>query len=50
LENPCLNPEKWPNFNNLKQWKKAFSNTPSGIKTIDIRSLYPSATVKKIAC
>ena len=48
LENPCLNPEKWPNFNNLKQWNKAFSNTPSGIKTIDIRSLYPSATVKKL--
>jgi hypothetical protein len=48
LENPCLNPEKWPNFNNLKQWNKAFSNTPSGIKTIDIRSLYPSATVKKM--
>jgi hypothetical protein len=48
LENPRLNPEKWPNFNNLKQWKNVFTNTPSGIKTIDIRSLYPSATVKKM--
>ena len=28
--------------------EKPFTNTPSGIVTIDIRSLYPSATVKKM--
>ena len=48
LENPRLNPETWPNFHNLEPWKKVFTNTPSGIVTIDIRSLYPSATVKKM--
>jgi hypothetical protein len=48
LENPRLDPETWPNFDNLKPWEKAFRNTPSGIITIDIRSLYPSATVKKM--
>jgi hypothetical protein len=48
LENPSLNSEKWPNFHNLKPWEKIFKNTPAGIVTIDIRSLYPSATVKKM--
>jgi hypothetical protein len=48
LEKPSLNPETWPNFHNLEPWKKVFTNTPSGIITIDIRSLYPSATVKKM--
>ena len=43
---PDLNPDTWPNFNNMEQ--KAFNNTPSGIVTIDIRSLYPSATIKKM--
>ena len=48
LENPRLNPESWPNFHNIDPWKKVFTNTPAGINTIDIRSLYPSATVKKM--
>ena len=48
LEKPSLNPETWPNFHNLEPWEKVFTNTPSGIITIDIRSLYPSATVKKM--
>jgi hypothetical protein len=48
LKNPCLNSETWPNFHNIDPWEKAFTNTPSGIITIDIRSLYPSATVKKM--
>jgi hypothetical protein len=48
LENPNLNIKNWPNFHNLQPWEKNFTNTPSGINTIDIRSLYPSATVKKM--
>jgi hypothetical protein len=48
LEKPHLNPENWPNFHNIDPWKKVFTNTPAGINTIDIRSLYPSATVKKM--
>jgi hypothetical protein len=48
LENPCLNSKTWPNFHNIDPWKKVFTNTPAGINTIDIRSLYPSATVKKM--
>jgi hypothetical protein len=47
MENPCLNAETWPNFHNIDPWKNAFTNTPAGITTIDIRSLYPSAAVKK---
>jgi hypothetical protein len=47
LENPCLNSKTWSNFHNIDPWKKVFTNTPAGINTIDIRSLYPSATVKK---
>lgn len=43
---PNLCPKNWPNFNNLTEWK--FDQKPSGISTIDIRSLYPSASVKKI--
>jgi hypothetical protein len=38
----------WPNFAQIEPWKKAFNTNPSGIVTIDIRSLYPSATVKKM--
>jgi len=35
-------------INNTPMCNKTFDNTPSGIVTIDIRSLYPSATVKKM--
>jgi len=38
----------WPNFSNLKEWKHQFKETPSGIATIDIRSLYPSAALEKL--
>jgi hypothetical protein len=48
LEQPCLNPRSWPNFSKLPSWNRLFNQTPSGISTIDIRSLYPSASVKKI--
>jgi len=45
---PCLDSTCWPNFTNLLPWAKHFSEKPAGISTIDIRSLYPSATVKKL--
>ena len=48
LQKPILKEETWPNFHNLKEWKNTFKETPSGISTIDIRSLYPSASVKKM--
>jgi hypothetical protein len=48
IEKPELNFATWPNFDNLNEWKKTFDQTPSGISTIDIRSLYPSAAVKKL--
>lgn len=48
LDYPNLNPQTWPNFSNLKPWEKFFNETPSGINTVDIRSLYPSAAIKKI--
>ena len=49
IENPNLNSRTWPNFAFCPpQWKKAFTQTPAGIQTIDIRSLYPSASVKKL--
>lgn len=39
----------WPSLVNLQNnWKTVFNNKPSGIMTIDIRSLYPSAACKKI--
>jgi hypothetical protein len=44
-----LDPKTWPNFYKLPtHWKNEFTHTPSGIATIDIRSLYPSASVKKL--
>jgi hypothetical protein len=44
-----LDPKIWPNFYKLPtEWKNIFNHTPSGISTIDIRSLYPSASVKKL--
>jgi len=48
IENPNLDNDKWPNFANLNPWTKHFIEKPVGIATIDIRSLYPSATVKKL--
>ena len=48
LDNPKLSFKSWPNFHNLQTWEKSFNETASGISTIDIRSLYPSASVKKI--
>ena len=48
LNNPNLDKKTWPNFNNLKTWNKIFNEKPSGITIFDIRSLYPSAAVKKI--
>jgi len=48
ISNPHLEPSSWPNFNNLQPWTKCFTETPSGIITFDIRSLYPSAALKKI--
>lgn len=49
LEYPSLNKFNWPNFNNCKSsWLKSFKETPTGIATIDIRSLYPSAALKKL--
>jgi hypothetical protein len=48
LEYPNLNKNTWPNFSNCIPWKKSFSNKPAGINTVDIRSLYPSAALKKI--
>jgi hypothetical protein len=48
LNCPNLDPNTWPNFNNISPWSKNFCQTPSGICTIDIRSLYPSACLKKI--
>ena len=48
LDNPNLDARMWPNFAQIEPWKKAFNTNPSGIVTIDIRSLYPSATVKKM--
>ena len=47
LNKPKLDGNAWQNFNNLKEWKNSFKENPLGISTIDIRSLYPSASVKK---
>jgi len=48
ISNPNLVSTTWPNFTNLQPWKKNFNEKPSGILTFDIRSLYPSAALKKI--
>jgi len=49
LDPPLLNPSTWPNFCQLRNnWKHEFKNQACGISTFDIRSLYPSASVKKI--
>ena len=48
IDDPMLNPNTWPNFKNIQPWKKSFCNTPSGISTLDIRSLYPSAAIKRM--
>lgn len=48
VDKPNLNPESWPNFANFSSWNKEFKSNPVGINTIDIRSLYPSALLKKM--
>ena len=48
IDNPRLNPIHWPNFNTLNPWAKQFDQFPAGISTLDIRSLYPSAALKKL--
>ena len=49
FDNPNLDSVKWPNFANLDSWhQKPFNQHPIGINTIDIRSLYPSAALKKM--
>ena len=49
LQKPNLSAFHWPNFSNItSSWEQSFNQTPTGISTIDIRSLYPSASVKKI--
>jgi hypothetical protein len=48
LDYPNLNAQSWPNFFNCQPWKKSFNEKPVGINTVDIRSLYPSAAIKKI--
>lgn len=50
LDYPSLCTKIWPNFANLRStWKKGlFQTKPSNIVTLDIRSLYPSAAVKKL--
>ena len=41
-----LDQKAWPNFKNSE--KLVFEKTPAGIVTLDIRSLYPSASCKPI--
>jgi len=48
LKKPNLCTKAWPNFLHCGEWEKQFNEKPSGISTLDIRSLYPSASVKKI--
>jgi len=48
LEKPNLSTIAWPNFFHCGEWTKQFNEKPCGISTLDIRSLYPSAAVKKI--
>jgi len=48
VEPPKLNETSWPNFANISNWSQSFNDTPSGIATYDIRSLYPSAALKKL--
>jgi len=49
ISDPSLDMMSWPNFNNCKPWKKdLFNESASSISTFDIRSLYPSAALKKI--
>jgi len=48
ITDPRLNEKAWPNFKNIFPWHKNFNLNPAGISTIDIRSLYPSACLKKI--
>lgn len=45
----AMNPKIWPNFSKLNPLDHdSFKEKASGIVTVDIRSLYPSAALKKI--
>jgi hypothetical protein len=46
--NPNLDFQQWPNFSTIDFGTKSFNKTPSGILTLDIRSLYPSAALKSL--
>jgi hypothetical protein len=48
IDKPNLCSSNWPNFENLADWKGTFDQKPAGITCLDIRSLYPSASVKKL--
>lgn len=48
LNAPDVNQLIWPNLTNQMAWKTQFNKKANGISTIDIRSLYPSAALKKI--
>ena len=43
-----LDVKAWPNFKNLNTEQKIFNELPSGVTVFDIRSLYPSAALKKL--
>jgi hypothetical protein len=48
VDHSILDREIWPNFANLQGKNVPFHENATGISTIDIRSLYPSAAVKKL--
>lgn len=48
IERPNLDQHIWPNFHNCQPWRDSFNEHPSCLCTIDIRSLYPSAALKKL--
>jgi hypothetical protein len=48
LNQSFFDPMVWPNFSNIGKYNSQFNENPSGIATIDIRSLYPSAALKKL--
>jgi len=48
LNRPEINETVWPNFKNISDWQNSFNEKGSVISTYDIRSLYPSAALKKL--
>ena len=46
IQQPNIKPDIWPNITLTQPW--SFNELPNGISTVDIRSLYPSASVKRI--